>query len=193
MPTKKKEASGFGVSVIFILSVVVLILMFVLFTRDQSAKTVESTLTNLAQTNAELQKAQQAEKTKSVADRLKEAGVDPETVWTLGECKEPYCQFTKLSSKEGSATAIRSIERWEGRHDTYDDGKVSCDMFVLGDKTSLPINLELLAKVEQNLLKASTNQETVEVTVYRSEDKERDLKTGNPCESPAYVLNVHFE
>jgi hypothetical protein len=189
MPTKKNGANGFGVSVIFILSIVVLILIFVLFTRDQSAKTVESTLTNLAQTNAELQKAQQAEKTKTVADRLKDAGIDPKTVWQLGECKEPYCQFTQLATKDGEVSAVRGIERWSGYYEAYKDEKGECEAFVFGEEKRRGINMELLASLEKKLVKGSRKDDPIELTVFTHENK----LVEHPCDEPSYVLNVHFE
>jgi hypothetical protein len=190
MPTNnKKGASGFGVSVIFILSIVVLILIFVLFTRDQNAETVESTLTNLAQTNTELQKAQQAEKTKTTADRLKDAGIDPKNVWQLGECKEPYCQFTQLSTKEGETVAVRAIERWSGYYENYKDEKGECDVFVFGDEMRRGINMELLASLEKKLVKSSGKNDPIELTVFTHENK----LVEHPCDEPPFVLNAHFE
>lgn len=189
MPTKKEHAGGFGVTIIFILSIVVLILMFVLFTRDQNSKAVESTLTNLAQTNVELQKAQQAEKAKSVADRLKDAGIDPEKLWTIGDCKEPYCQFTRLSTKDGEVVPVRGIERWSGYYEKYKDEKTECDAFVFGDDTRRGINMELLASLEKKLVTGSTKNDPIELTVFTHEN----ALVQNPCDAPPFVLNVHFE
>lgn len=162
--------------------------MFVLFTRDQSAKTVESTLTNLAQSNAELQKAQQAEKTKSVADRLKEAGVDADKVWVLEDCKEPYCQFTRLSTKEGEAGSI-AITRWKGSYERYKDEQGECDAFALTNEIRRGINMDLLASVEKKLVTSSSKDNPIELTVFIHEDGDRH----HPCDETPYVLNVHFE
>lgn len=190
MPKSKDHAGGFGVTIIFILSIVVLILMFVLFTRDQSSKAVESTLTNLAQTNTELQKAQQAESVKSLADRLKEGGIDPGNLWSLGECKEPYCQFTQVSTTEGKrVVSVRAIERWNGHYENYKDEKAECDTFVFSDEMRRGINMELLASLEKKLVKGSSKDDPIELTVFTHDDK----LVEHPCDEAPYVLNVHFE
>lgn len=196
MATKKKESAGsFIVTIIFILSIVVLVLIFVLFTRDQGTKAVENTLSDLAKTNAELLQEQKTEKQKSIDKRLEEAGFDPNNLWQLTPCENmPYCTFLKTGTGEGDSSAIHAVERWSGYHETYDDGETTCDQFVLNDGFGLPINLEMLASVEQNILKDSTPKDPIEITVYRSEDRKRDPKSSQDlCAMPAYVLNVHLE
>ncbi len=191
MSTKKNEAaSGFGVTIIFILSIVVLILMFVLFTRDQSSKMVESTLTDLAQSNTQLQKSQQAENAKPLADRLKDGGIDPENLWSLGECEEPYCQFTQVSTSEGKAVvSVRAIQRWSGYYESFKDEKGECDAFVFSDDQRRGINMKLLANLEKKLVKGSSKDDPIDLTVFTHED----ALVEHPCDEPPYVLNVHFE
>ncbi len=194
MPTKQKESSGsFFVAVVFILSAVVLILIFVLFTRAQGTKAVEQTLSGLAKSNAELQQEQKIEKQKPINERLKEAGLDPNSLWQMNPCESiPYCTFEKTELADEKSAAILSIERWSGYHEKFKDEQTSCDRFVLEDGTSQPITMELLATIEQNLLKNSSAKEPTAITVYRYEDHKRDEKKGNPCEMPSFVLNVHL-
>lgn len=180
-------------TIIFVLSIVVLILIFVLFSRDQGAKTVEKTLANLATTNQELQKSQQKEAIKPLADRLKDASVDPNNVWMMADgCKEPYCLFIKIATdgKEPAVATTRGLARWKGRYEDYKDkGGAACDAFILEDNTVHAIDMSLLASLEQKLLKQSTNQDPTQVSVYvRENDKPED-----PCHNPAVVMNVHFE
>lgn len=198
MSTKQKDSSGsFAVSIIFILCSIVLVLMFVLFMRDQGAKEVESTLTDLATTNAELQQVQKIEEQKPISDRLTELGFDADNLWTKEPCEnEPYCVFTKYTKGEKNLAVFQALERWDGFYSTYEDENVACDMFVTSSgNDSLPIRLDLLAKVEQNLLEASTESDPVGVTVYRTttEESPHTYPPTQECENPAYILNVHFE
>lgn len=191
MPTKKKEgANGFGVTVIFILSVVVLILMFILFTRDQGAKVVETAISNLVETNTELQKAQQAEKQKSLADRLQAAEIDPTNVWEMKPCDQgPYCMFSQLSTSSDTPVATRGLQRWDGYYEFYKDETGSCDAFVFVNEIRRGVNLEVLSKLEQKLLKESSKDEPVGLTVFVHDDKPIE----HPCDQAPYALNVHFE
>lgn len=192
MATKKKqENGGFAVTIIFILSIVVLILIFVLFTRDQGNKAVEKTLTDLAQTNQQLQKEQRGEKEKSIRDRLTEAGFDPGRMWIVEEsCEFPYCLFTTFMNGEGDAQNVVGLERWSGYFGKYKDETSSCDAFVVDDARALPIRTDHLADVERNLLKASQKNDPIEITVFRVVPDESGIP---PCDRASYVMNVHLK
>lgn len=191
MPTKKKEgANGFGVTVIFILSVVVLILLFILFTRDQGAKVVETAISNLVETNTELQKEQQTEKQKSLADRLSAAEIDPTNMWEMKPCdQEPYCMFSQLNTGSDTTVAIRGLQRWDGYYESYKDETGNCDALVFVNDIRRGVNLEVLSKLEQKLLKESSKDEPVGLTVFVHDDKAIE----HPCDQAPYALNVHFE
>lgn len=192
MATKKKqESGGFAVTIIFILSIVVLILIFVLFTRDQGNQAVEKTLTDLAQTNQELQQAQRSERDRSILDRLEEAGFDPGRMWTVEEsCEFPYCLFTTFMNDNGDAQNVVGLERWKGYFGRYEDETSKCDALVVDDARVLPIDVEFLAGVEKNLLKASEKNDPVEITVFRVAPDESGVP---PCDRASYVMNVHLE
>lgn len=198
MATKKTEShNAFAVSVIFILSMIALILLFVLFMRDQNAKVVDDALKQLAQTNVQLQQEQTSQDSKTFADKVKDLYLDPNNLWSMQPCeKEPYCSFVRQTGGEKESSISVSLNRWDGFYVSYDDGEASCDQFDLGNGQVMPINMELLASVEQNLLKDSSEKEPVGVTVYRSYSEEHPLpmdQSASPCLSPSYVLNVHFE
>ena len=191
MSQKNETGGSFAASVIFILSVALLIVLFVLFTRNQNTQNVKETLSTLAESNAELRDQQTVEKNKPVAEKLKESGLDPERVWKMEMCENtPYCTFTQV---DGSASF--SIERWDGYFLAKSKEEGDCDKFVMEGAETLPIDMSLLASVEQNLLKASTQKDPVGVSVIFAWDGPSPLEdeTVDVCKSPARVLNVHFE
>lgn len=194
----KPDGGGFAVTVIFTLSVFVLVLIFILFTRDQGNKQVEETLTDLVQTNQELQKEKKQEFSKPLEERLKEAGIESESLWVKEkDCDEPYCLFSKLTSGRSASddekdfVDTRGIVRWKGFYEDYQDkGGADCDAFILEEDHSVhSIDMSLLAGIEQTLLKQSTNDEPTQLTVFFRENE----NPADPCNRPAIVLNVHFE
>ncbi len=198
MTTKKTEShNAFAVSVIFILSSIALILIFVLLMRDQNSESVEDALKQLAQTNVQLQQAQTSQDSKTFEEKISDLYLDPKNLWEKQPCeKEPYCSFIRQTGGEKESSLFVSLNRWDGFYTSYDDGEVSCDQFDLGNGNVMPINMELLASVEQKLLMDSTEKEPIGLTVYQSYSEEHPLpidQSTSPCLSPAYVLNVHFE
>lgn len=192
MSSNNKQEGGFAVTVIFILSILVLMLIFVLFTRDQGNKQVAQTITSLATTNQELKKVQKTEKAKSLSDRLEEVGIDAGALWMLGDCEVPYCRFTSVvvdGDKEEELQSVLAIERWDGYFEKYVDRDSECGAFVFNNGQVRGINMETLASVEKNLITTSDKDNPIGLTVFIHDDQ----KFFNVCENNPIVLNVHFE
>ncbi len=191
MPPKKTQKSTAPLTAtIIVLGFLVFILLFVLISGNQSAKTTQTSLVDLQKTNAQLQKAQAEQSAVSLGDRLKAVGVDAGNLWSLGDCKVPYCAFTKVSvQKEEGVASVRSIERWTGFYEAQKGDAGSCDAFVFADGTKRGVDMKLLATIEQKLLKDSTKEKPIQLSVFRNED----APIQHPCDEPATVLNVHFE
>ena len=196
--TDKQESGGFAVSVIFILSILVLILMFILFTRDQGNKAVEKTLVDLATSNQELQEShqelqesQKQEKEKSLRERMEEAGIDPDRLWTIGDtCEIPYCLFTSLGLDGADAARVVGLERWSGYFGRYEDVERTCDAFIADETRAFPIRLDHLAKIEQDILTASAKTDPIDITVFRVAPEASGVP---PCDRAAFVMNVHLD
>lgn len=193
MPSKQPTQShgGFLFTIVFILSIVVLVLLFVLLTRDQGTKTIEDKLNDLVQSNVSLQETQNKESQKPLVDRLKEFGFDPNNLWQMSPCGDgPYCTFTEVRADDKVKTvSIRGLERWHGYYESFKDEKGSCDAFVFTDGTKQGIKLNVLSSLEQKLLKESDEKDQVELSVF----VHNDAIAEHTCDFPAHVLNVHFD
>lgn len=192
-------------TIVFVLSVIILVLLLVLFVRDRGDKEVEQKLFDLTKTNFELQNAKEEANKVSIAQRLGTAGIDTLNLWKfeIEECKIPYCLATRIGVEgvEDFVGQTRGLSRWKGYVTEYKEaGEVgeageaeeatnkTCEAFVIEGGANVPINTDLLADVEKKLLKAANEKNQIEITVYST------VTEGEPisCDTPAYVLNVHL-
>ena len=180
-------------SIIYILSLVIVVLIVVIFVRDQSNSDIDKVVSNIKQKNSELETALADEKITPIAQRLGTAGIDTLNLWKFENegCKIPYCLATRIGVEgvEDFVEQTRGLSRWKGYVTKLEEADTaSCEAFAIDGGVDFPINTDLLADVEKKLLKAGTEKNQVEITVY-------SIITGDEpisCDTPAYVLNVHL-
>lgn len=199
-PTKKKNSCDSTKVLVIILGVITLILLFALFTREQTVKSLKDEKDVLKQTNYELQQTLDDGKKMSLAQRLGAAGIDTLNLWKFENegCQEPYCRAVRVEVEgvEDFSSMIKGLQRWNGYTTTFpvipsgaEGSQVNetCEAFSVEGGAIVPINLDLLAAVEKKLLRASSEKELVEISAYVTE------YSSISCDTPAQILNVHLE
>ncbi len=192
-------------TLVFILSAVIIVLLFIILASSQGDKEIDKTISDLKQKNDELENAREdAEKT-SLAQRLGTAGIETLNLWKfeIENCEIPYCLATRIGVEgvEDFVEQTRGLSRWKGYVTKLEEGPedpdgqegsqtktTTCEAFSIDGGADFPINMDLLADVEKKLLKAGTEKNQIEITVYSI------VTGGEPisCKTPAYVLNVHL-
>lgn len=191
-PTKKKNSCASTKALVIIIGAVALVLLFALFTREQTVKSLKVEKSALQKTNAELQQTLDDGKKMSLAQRLGAAGIDTLNLWKFENegCQEPYCRAIRVEvdGVEDFSSMIKGLQRWNGFVTPLDiSEESSCEAFAVEGGAVVPVNLDLLADVEKKILRSSTEKNLIEITAYVTE------YSSISCDTPAQVLNVHLE
>ena len=192
-------------SIIYILSLVIVVLIVVIFVRDQSNSDIDKVVSNIKQKNSELETALADEKITPIAQRLGTAGIDTLNLWKFENegCKIPYCLATRIGVEgvEDFVEQTRGLSRWKGyvtelkevavipsEAEGSQTEKITCEAFAIEGGANFPISTDLLADVEKKLLRTANEKKQIEITVYSIISGDEPIS----CDTPAYVLNVHL-